>query len=382
VRIGIDARPLAAPPAGIGRYTSEILKRLANADHEIYLYSHAPLVDVQAKPNVTVRSGNVRSNGLGSLFAQARFPAWIRRDALDVFWSPRHHLPLLTGVPTVLTIHDLVWRKVPESMVPLGRLLERLLMPPSLHKAASVITVSNATLRDLAEYVPATVGKSHVIHEAAFRPVTRAGQSGTPTPAGRPFLLFVGTFEPRKNLPGLLEAFRRLIVAGNRTHQLVLAGNPGWGEDVGELIRHKGLSGRVEICHPGSQLELEQLYSDCEFLVLPSLYEGFCLPLVEAMSFGKPVVTSNRSSMPEVAGQAGLLVDPHAPESIMAAMARLISSPELAGELARRARVQAAQFCWDRAASETLAVIEATAAGVRTRRYLAIGRADANPHGA
>jgi hypothetical protein len=134
LRIGIDARPLTHATSGIGRYTTEIVSRLARTRHELFLYAHQPF-PCPGAANVHERHGSLEKSQFASVFAQLRFPRWGRMDEIDIFWSPRHHLPLATSVPAVVTIHDMVWRKAPESMIALGRVLERVLMPPSVKKA-------------------------------------------------------------------------------------------------------------------------------------------------------------------------------------------------------------------------------------------------------
>jgi len=357
LRIGIDARPLTHATSGIGRYTIEIVSRLAQTGHRLFLYAHQPF-DFPSTANVHERHGSLQTSRFASAFAQLRYPRWGRIDEIDVFWSPRHHLPLATSAPTVVTIHDMVWRRAPDSMIALGRVLERVLMPPSVKKAGGVIAVSDSTRRDLENYLPAAAPKITVIPEAPFQPLCppplETRRSNT--------ILFVGTFEPRKNIPGILQAFARLVNLGSTSHKLILAGNPGWKEDIPRLVSELGLSDRVSIRERPEQAELETLYADCDFVVQPAFYEGFGLPILEAMTFGKPVITSNASSMPEVAGDAALLVDPHSPESIAEAMQRLIDDDELYWTLARRTRAQAAKFSWDQAAADTLKLLEQVAA--------------------
>jgi len=352
LRIGIDARPLTLPSNGIGRYTREIVSRLAASHHELFLYTHQP-IELQ-DDRITFRCGNLDRPLFASAFAQYRFPRWAYIDSVEVFWSPRHHLPLFSSAPGVVTIHDLVWRKAPDSMIGLGRLLEALLMPPSLRKAQAIIAVSEATREDLVEYLPAVTDRISVIPEAAFTPTEEPQLN----PQRSNEILFVGTFEPRKNLPGILKAFALLIEQGITSHRLILAGNPGWKENVAGLIAHLGLEGHVTLFGQANQVELEKLYQNCDFTVQPAFYEGFGLPVLEAMTYGKPVITSNLSSMPEVAGDAALLVDPNSPEEIAEAMKRLITEPDLYQTLASRTRAQAAKFSWDRAAAETLRVLE------------------------
>jgi glycosyltransferase involved in cell wall biosynthesis len=278
-------------------------------------------------------------------------------DQIDVFWSPRHHLPIFSSAPSVVTIHDLVWRKAADSMIPLGRTIEAILMPPSLRKADAIIAVSEATRRDLIEFQPDTEARTRVIPEAPFSGIS----AHEPTPSRGNFMLFVGTFEPRKNIPGILHAYSDLLASGITSHQLVLAGNPGWKSDVPGLISQLGLQSQVTVAGPLPQSELETLYRACDFVVQPSFYEGFGLPVVEALAFRKPVITSNLSAMPEVAGDAALLVTPDSVAEISAAMKRLITEPSLYDDLANKALTQAARFSWDRAAEDTLKVLEQVA---------------------
>lgn len=350
LRIGVDARPLTRPTTGIGRYTGEIVRRLAASQHEVYLYAHQPLATLV--PGANLRTGRLRQGKLSSLHAQLRYPGWLRKDRIDVFFSPRHHLPLATAVPTVVTVHDLVWRKAPQSMTALGRALDRLLMPPSLGKADAIIAVSRATREDLLEHQPALKSKISVIPEAAFTPAK------VPPPRRGAYALCVSTFEPRKNLRTVLRAYAELLAQGVTSHRLVLAGNPGWKQDIGGEIAELGLASHVTLAQSASQQALEKLYADCDFLVHAALYEGFGLPILEAMTFGKPVITSNISSMPEVAGDAALLVDPTSVKGICSAMRQLIEDGSLYESLAARARPQAARFSWDEAAAATLKVIE------------------------
>ena len=352
MRIAVDARPLVHPTTGIGRYTRALLARLAAGTHEILLYSHAPL-----SPDRTfglgVRHGRGASPALSTLYAQTHFARWARHDRADLFWSPRHHLPVGLGdMPSVVTIHDLVWRLYPETMIRLGRLAEAWLMPRALRQASSVIAVSNATARDLDRFYPDVSSKVVVIPEAsdleppALVPCTR----------GDPYLLFVGTMEPRKNLGAVLEAFSRLRTRGVRSHRLVIAGNAGW--KTRDLERALRATEGVELVGSPDDERLASLYAGAAAVVVPSLYEGFGLPVAEAMSFGIPVITSTVSSLPEVAGDAALLVDPASSDAIADAMQRIIAEPELRAELARRGKARAAELSWERAAAATLEVFE------------------------
>lgn len=363
MRLGIDARPLTSPTSGIGRYTAEIIKRLGeHPDLELYLYAHTDLKIVLGNPT-RIRTGKVKRNFLSTLYAQCWFPYWAKRDAIEVFWSPRHHLPLALSAPSLLTVHDLVWQQQPDSMQSANRWLERTLMKPSVRRAKKIIAVSQATKNDLIKWLPELESKTTVIHEAPFahpRPTNGAGLSKLQT---RPYILFVGTFEPRKNLPRLLQAYRGLLKRNPKAHRLVLAGRDGWGSNIATTIQQLGLTEQVTIVQGPSDTELARLYSECDFLAMPSLYEGFGLPIVEAMGFGKPCVHSNLSSMPEVAGNAGLAVDPLNVEEISDALERLSSDRSLHTKLSKNAAQQSLCFSWSKAADQTIALVESLKGG-------------------
>lgn len=297
-------------------------------------------------------------NRVDELHAQVMFPRWAALDRADVFWSPRHRMPIRLTTPAVVTIHDLVWKHAPATMRPLGYLVERATMPGSIRRARRLIAVSRATKCSIKRYFPEAANKTTVVHGASF---TEA--SGIPAAVSRtkPFGLFVGTVEPRKNLERLLKAFAS--IKDEVGHDLHLVGGAGWRmPEPTALIRANGLESRVH--HLGA-LEDEDLllqYAGCDFVAMPSLYEGIGLPIIEAMTFGKPVLTSNSSAMPETAGDAGLLVDPISIEDIARGLKRMMTDAALRARLADAARHRAKDFSWDSAATETVRVIESAAA--------------------
>lgn len=345
IRVGVDARPLCYPNTGIGQYTFQILQRLASLpDIKLHLYS-------RDKPLIRLPEANYRyldqAVTPGALFAQTAFPIWSRKDSIKVFWSPRHHLPLMLKVPSVVTIHDLVWKKHPETMTRGGAMLERLLMPPSIRKADAIICVSAATMNDLRDLAPDAAEKCRVILEAACQVPEDLDYAPTP----KPFYLFVGTQEPRKNLATCLRAWKQSQLA-DQGYEFIIAGGTGWKTNLPKEIDRLGLNQSVRCMTPDKD-QIRELYSRCFAVVLPSIYEGFGLPLVEAMAFGKPLITSNVSSMPEVAGDAAVLVDPYSKADLADAFIRLAEDPHLYHTLAEAASRRATLFSWDTAALET-----------------------------
>ena len=355
-RIAVDARPLSAATTGIGRYTDAILSRLVHSEHQFYLYSHKPLHKTfEGLPNVTVRCGAIRAASLGSVFAQAVFPFWALRDQIQLFWSPRHHLPLCLSpkVRKVVTIHDLVWQKFPKTMTRSGLLLERALTPPTLGAANAVIAVSNSTRGEVQDSFPQCAGKIQTIYEAPFLdPAVESAQLGD-------YFLFVGTIEPRKNLATILAAYARYVRLGNQPIPLKICGGKGWGlGELETLIEKYCLDGLVEVLGYVADADLPELYLNARALLIPSLYEGFGLPIVEAFSQGTPVITSNRGAMAEIAGDAGRCVAPESIKELAAALIDFTENRELIAELQVRAQERATLFSWDRAAAQTLALLE------------------------
>jgi glycosyltransferase involved in cell wall biosynthesis len=264
----------------------------------------------------------------------------------------------------VVSIHDLAWAQVPDTLRRSTRLLDRSLMARSVARAQRIIAVSHATAADVAAHWPSARPHTQVIHGAAEElPAPSPLANGAPTLAPQGYLLFVGTPEPRKNLPRLLEAYAQAHRAQADFPPLVIAGGHGWGgQDLKAQLHRLQLSQRVHLLGPVSDSQLAHLYNNALCLVMPSLYEGFGLPIVEALQHGLPVITANNSSMPEVAGPAGLLVNPLEPSTITHALQRMVNDPSLRTQLATAARTQASHFSWDQAAQATLTVLRDAAA--------------------
>ncbi len=370
MRIAVDAKLLANPGSGIGRYTTALLSHMIPMGHQWLLYSERPFnSSLLDSPRVLARFGDAAEGSLRGLrWSQLGYSRWAVKDVADLFWSPRHHLPLFLprNMPRVVTVHDVVWRQFPDTM-PRRRLwLERGLMGPSVRSADRVICVSRFTASEVSRYYPSAIGKCAVIHEAAEEDVA---VDRVPADVPDSYYLFVGTLEPRKNLPRLLRAYARLK-DDEAIPPLLLVGGSGWGSlDLPALISALGLEGRVELRGHVSDAELQSLYAGARCLLMPSLYEGFGLPVLEAMQHGVPAILSSTSSLPEVAGDAGLLVNPYSEAEIAAAIQRLSHEPDLHTELAVRASQRAQQFSWQRAARETLALFETSLADHMPRAY-------------
>jgi glycosyltransferase involved in cell wall biosynthesis len=281
----------------------------------------------------------------------------------DVLFVPAHVLPLIHPRRSVVTVHDVGYLSYPEAHRSADRRYLDWSTRWNAHQATAVLADSQATKDDLVRAYGVDPGKVHVVYlgrDEAVAPVTdrvRLADVQCRYGIATPYLFYVGTLQPRKNLARVIDAFAR--VAGRLGDvQLVLAGKRGWlYDDLFAQVTRLGLERRVVFPGYVDDADLAALLSAALALVFPSLYEGFGIPVLEAGACGLPVITSNTSSLPEVAGDAALLVDPHDVDAIAEAMYRLATDPELRAELARRGQENVKRFSWEKCARETLAVL-------------------------
>lgn len=280
-----------------------------------------------------------------------------------LFHATEHLLMPLRSIPTVLTVHDLIFLRLPEHHKPLNRWYLNLALPLYCRRADHIIAISQATRRDLMAAYDVPPDRVTVVHEAAdarFRPQPPEVVAAVCADydLSERYLLFVGTIEPRKNLCRLLDAFETLRAEG-LTDALVIVGKRGWL--YGDFFTHLEESPTQEaVLFPGyvPDDDLPAIYAGAQALAFPSLYEGFGLPALEAMACGTPVACSATSSLPEVAGDAALYFDPRDVAAITEALRRLLSDVDLGADLRKRGLEQAAKFSWQRVAAETEGVYE------------------------
>jgi glycosyltransferase involved in cell wall biosynthesis len=274
-----------------------------------------------------------------------------------------------TRVPSVVTVHDLGFLAFPESHTAFQRWHLGWSTKRHVRLARAIVADSEATRRDLAARLGADPSQVYVAHlgvGSSFRPsphLVAAARAAAGVPAGARFLLHVGTVQPRKNLPRLAQAFAQLATRYPDLH-LVLSGARGWGSEAaaaGSL--RSDHPNRVHVAGYMEEALLPGLYSAAEATVVPSLYEGFGLTALEAMACGTPVVASNTSSLPEVVGDAGLLVDPLDTAALAGAIELVLTDEALASRLRRAGLERARQFTWDATAQKVLAAIETAGGG-------------------
>ncbi|MBB3611607.1 glycosyltransferase family 1 protein [Rhizobium sp. BK602] len=363
MKIGIDARNFITSMTGIGRYVLEMSRHLALLGHQLYFYlPEAPHSGQEVLAAGQVRVSRFPGGVRRMVWAQTVLPRLAARDEVDIFWGPAHRLPyrLDRRIARVITIHDLVWRDMAATMRWQTWMADRLLMKPGVAVADEIVAVSAATADVLKSEFPACAGKLHVIHPG-LTAIGGAQDAKALASFGidRPYMLFVGTLEPRKNLLRLLQAYAALPEAIRQRFLLVLAGGQGWR--LGDLkghIAHLQIESSVRLTGYVSDADLAQLYGQARFLAMPSLYEGFGFPIIEANAMGIPVLASNTSSMPEVAGNAGLLVDPNDVQSIRSGLESLATDDALHARLCANARANAARFDWSESARQLERVFE------------------------
>jgi glycosyltransferase involved in cell wall biosynthesis len=365
MHVGVDARLLSGPLTGIGRYTLELSKALIRfTPVQLSLYSPS-LVDKQTQQNLQpalLKSGSFKSRLLKMAWSQTALPSWAKKDQIDLFWGATHRLPrfLPQSIARVVTIHDLVWKYAPQTMRPLSLIMEKRLMPEAMQLTDLIMADSQGTADGIAETFPQYASKVRVVHLGATAQISPPGfTSLSQYGIHRPYFLFVGTLEPRKNLERLIQAYALLPKSQRDQLFLVIAGGKGWGDlDLLTLLKKNQLEESVKLLGYVNEEQLAALYANACFLAMPSIYEGFGLPLVEAMQYGTPVLTSNTGCLAEIAGDAGVLVDPSSIESMSHGIGRLIQDNGLLKLLRLNAMQRGRQFTWQRCAEETLTVFK------------------------
>jgi glycosyltransferase involved in cell wall biosynthesis len=369
--IGLDFTSAIHQQAGIGRYTREMVKALAANSHFTPAYrlfvAAAGRGNLPPLPgrNFTWRPTRLSERWLARLWYRLQLPLPIEHwtGPLNVFHAPDFFLPpVRSSSKTVVTVHDLSFVREPASVMPgMSRHLNTW-VPRSVARADHVIAVSAATRQDLIELYRTPPEKVSVLYHGVtpeFRPVTdpsilnavrhKLGLGDVP------FILSLGTIQPRKNFQRLIRAFARL----EEQFSLVIVGSTGWeAQPIFDEVAAQGLTGRVHFPGHVADADLPALYSAAALFAYPSLYEGFGLPALEAMACGTPVVASDRSALPEVVGPAGLLVDPTDIEAMAAAMARVLSNPEFSRRLSLAGQKRAAAFTWEAMARQLVEIYQ------------------------
>jgi glycosyltransferase involved in cell wall biosynthesis len=358
LHVAVDGVGLARPRAGVGVYTTEILKAMAVDRPDCRFTVYVPAgVSVEGPASASYRT----LPEVPFVGRHVQWPRRLRRLAPDVFFGAAGALPLMdVGAPSVITVHDLAIYRNAGWFPQRQPLSTRWVIPSSLRRADMVIAVSNNTARDAEELFGVPRSRIAVVPHGVSRGLRPMGGEERASARERlhlpeRFILFVGTIEPRKNLLTLLEAWAMM---GDRP-DLVIVGGWGWNYEpikermsrLGDRVHH------LESLDPG---DLPAIYNLAQVLAHPAWYEGFGLPPLEAMACGTPVVVSDSSSLPEVVADAGLVVPAGDANAWRKALEKVLGDTELAADLRRRGILRAAEFSWSRSAAMTWEVVDET----------------------
>jgi len=383
MRIAIDGIPLAEPKTGIGHYTFELARGLAALapEHDFELVAHVPIeAAVESTFDSVPLPANLRAvhaptNALSKRWWTIGLPLYVQRRGVALFHGTNYKVPLWNRCRTIVTIHDLSLllhsHTHEEELVRRARLR----LPATARMASKIITDSESVKREICEHLRIRPEKIAVVPLAprrAFRPVATADSASARLRLGvaDEFILFVGTVEPRKNLVTLVRAFEELTRRTELRPQLVIAGQKGWlTDELFALIEQSGLGPRILFTGYIPDEDLAALYSSCRVCVYPSLYEGFGLPPLEAMSCGAPVITSRIPVIMETVGDAARLVEPTNVRELADSIHGLWTSDAERRRLSTDGIAHAAGFTWERTARLTLDVYDEvlqSATGVRS----------------
>lgn len=369
MRVLIDCTGISKVKAGVGVYAINLVKELIAIKQDLQLWLLVQDDDQEfdfhedGVKTIRVPARIFRRVSLRLLLQQIYLPWLALRHRIEVIHSLHYSFPLLPlRARNVVTIHDLTSFLCPELLIPNKMRYYRLFIKASHRGADELIFVSYSTRHDYCQAFPRALDSCHVVmlgKSPEFRSdlaTEKVAEVLHRYALKEPYILFIGMIEPRKNLNRLVDAFSALASA-YPDHSLVIAGKKGWMyEDLFALIRDKGLDKKV--LFPGyiSEEDKPYLIRGAEVFVYPSLYEGFGIPVLEALACGTPTITSNVSSMPEVAGDAALLVDPTNTEELTLALSRLLADKALRDDLIVKSIAQAEKFSWKKTAAETYTV--------------------------
>jgi glycosyltransferase involved in cell wall biosynthesis len=370
VRIAIDARKLR--DYGIGTYVRNLLRHLARIDRatEYVLFTQPADIELGSELGENFRTVVERA-GAYSVKEQLTIPMDLRREGIDLFHAPHYVLPPLTPCKSVVTIHDCIHLRFPQYLPNrFAYAYARSSLWVATHRASRVLTVSEASKRDILRYFHVPEAKIDVIYNAID---DRLGEPLCDEEIAQvreryqltdPFVLYAGNIKPHKNLERLIEAFHMFRRGGFEQVKLLII-----GDEISQYAtlrravhRHK-LHKHVRFFGFVPDKTLAALYRLASVFVFPSLYEGFGLPPLEAMASGTPVITSNVSSLPEVVGDAALLIDPYDSAEIANAIRRVLTEPALAADLRQRGLARVKDFSWERSVARVRDIYQEVLSG-------------------
>ncbi len=347
---------------GVSMYTLELLRYFHTQANEklqftIYL-KNPPRADLPKKTEYF----RYRVVGGSFLWSRLFFPLALMRDPKpDIFFSPAHYLPSFVPCPAVVTIHDLAYEYYPAEFLKKDLYKLKNWTKSAVNKSRAVIAVSQNTKSDILKYYQTPSERVKVIYNG-FRSKSEFLNSKSETISkfkilNSKFLLFVGTLQPRKNIAILIEAFST-VVKSNKDLKLIIVGKRGWlYNSIFQKVSDLGLENKIKFTGYLPDSELAILYKNAAMMVLPSLYEGFGIPILEAMAAGCPVITSNVSSLPEIAGEAALYFNPHDSVELAGKIDMILKDKSMRDDLIKKGKARVGRFSWEKCGKETLELL-------------------------
>ncbi len=368
-RIGLLATLLSTAQnyrsAGLNTYSHQLLHHLPERNKQQFEFlAYVSDTNYQARPGILLRQSHFPTQRPFAriLWEQSLLPLTIRQDKLRLLHALAYAAPQLTRIPTVITVHDLSFLLYPEAFRPGNRLYLSQMTAQSCRRARRVIAVSQATADDLTRLLGIPKTKIDVVYngvDSIYQPLPAAQVDAFRRQAGWPeqFLLIVGTLEPRKNHLILIEAYARYCRSVQNPLPLLIGGGKGWGyNQIFERVKTLGLEPYVHFLGYVPLPTLPWLYNAASLFIYPSRYEGFGLPLAEAMACGTPAITSSSSSLPEVAGDAALMVDPDDSDALAQAILAVMNDSERRDDMSKAGPAHVAKFHWAATADATAEV--------------------------
>jgi len=369
MRIGIDATALPPQPVGAGNYIIQLIRALASlkVNDEFVIFAqqrgHA-LINLPENDNFKWITLKDRNPGSRLIWEQSLFPRLIKKSGVDLLHSLHYTRPIILPCASVVTFHDMTLFLYPELHTRAKRLFFPQAIRASARLADALTADSECTRQDAIRILgiqPGKITTTQLGVDPAFRPINDTmarGKIAEKYDLPERFILYVGLIEPRKNLPMLINAYKRLI-DGGENYKLVLVGSYGWMyEELLRQINNLDLEEMIHFTGYVSQEDLPLVYNLSSLFVYPTIYEGFGLPALEAMACGVPVITTDVSSLPEIIGKAGMLVPVNNVEALYGAMIAVLGDEDLRREMTNKGILRAAKFTWEQTAKLTFQVYQ------------------------
>ncbi|MHA1380624.1 MAG: glycosyltransferase family 4 protein [Candidatus Helarchaeota archaeon] len=367
MNIAIDLTSIPNQKTGVGKYATALVDALGKFDNENHYWIFVKKNQVNEfnpkKKNFHIIecSNLLNLKVFRVLWEQFLLPFIVLIKKIDILHSIHYTTPFLFSLRRIITFHDMTFFILPKKHTLLKRIFFKLIIPFSAKRADRIISVSESTKKDIESILKVSGRKIDVVYEiidSIYRPIEKKNlilEIKKKYGIYNNFILYVGTLEPRKNVSGLIRAYHNLVLSRNIVQDLVIIGKKGWGyEEIFKTVKDLNLGDRVVFTGYVPDSELVYFYNAAEIFIYPSFYEGFGIPPLEALACGTPTISSNISSMPEVVGDAGILIDPSNTKELSQMIFKLLSSKNLRENFRKKGLERAKEFSSERMAKKTI----------------------------